>query len=52
VNAILKLSDVQEQFQVLGAEAGGGTPADFMALIKREVKTWADVVKAIQFKPL
>jgi len=51
-NAILKHSDVNDQFQVLGAEVGGGTPAEFLALIKREVKDWADVVKAVGFKPM
>jgi tripartite-type tricarboxylate transporter receptor subunit TctC len=51
-NAILKQADVNEQFQVLGAEVTGGTPAEFSALLKREVKDWADVVKAVNFKPM
>jgi tripartite-type tricarboxylate transporter receptor subunit TctC len=51
-NAILKQADVIEQFQVLGAEVTGGTPAEFSALLKREVKDWADVVKAVNFKPM
>jgi tripartite-type tricarboxylate transporter receptor subunit TctC len=38
-NAILKQAAVNDQFQALGAEPGGGTPAEFQALIKREVKT-------------
>lgn len=50
-NAILKQSDVNEQFQILGAEPGGGTPAEFLALIQREVRAWAEVVKAVGFKP-
>lgn len=50
-NAILKQSDVNDHFQVLGAEPAGGTPAEFLALIRREVKDWADVVKAVGFKP-
>lgn len=51
-NAILKQADVNEQFQVLGAEVTGGTPAEFSALLRREVKDWADVVKAVKFKPM
>ena len=51
-NAILKLPEVNEHFQVLGAETAGGTPAEFLALIKREVKDWAAVVKAVGFKPM
>ena len=39
------------QFQVQGAEVAGGTPAEFQALIQREVKAWADVVTAVGFKP-
>jgi tripartite-type tricarboxylate transporter receptor subunit TctC len=50
-NAILKQSDVKEQFQVQGAEPGGGTPAEFLALIQREVKAWAEVVKVVGYKP-
>jgi tripartite-type tricarboxylate transporter receptor subunit TctC len=51
-NAILKLAEVREQFLVQGAEPAGGTPAEFLTLLRREVKDWADVVKAVGFKPM
>jgi len=50
-NAALKQSDVGDQFRTLGAEATGGTPAEFRDLVVREAKLWAEVVKAIGFQP-
>jgi tripartite-type tricarboxylate transporter receptor subunit TctC len=34
-----------------GNEIGGGTPADFAALIKSESAKWSAVVKAGNIKP-
>lgn len=50
-NAALKQADVREQFLVQGADPAGGTPAEIRALIEREVKVWAEVVKAVGFQP-
>ena len=50
-NAALKVSEVREQFIFNGAEPGGGSPADFMALVKREIKEWAEVVKKTGLQP-
>ena len=51
VNAAIKLPEVREQFIFNGAEPGGGTPEEFMALVKREIKEWADVVKKTGMQP-
>ena len=51
-NAALKQADVREGFQFQGADAAGGTPAQLRTLIEREVKLWADVVKAVGFQPM
>jgi tripartite-type tricarboxylate transporter receptor subunit TctC len=50
-NAALKQGDVSDQFRIQGADAGGGTPAELRELIVREVKAWAEVVKAVGFQP-
>ena len=50
-NAAVKLPEVREQFIFNGAEPGGGTPDDFMALVKREIKEWTEVVKKTGIKP-
>jgi tripartite-type tricarboxylate transporter receptor subunit TctC len=50
-NAALKRPEVREQFLLQGAEPAGGTPQEFMALLKREIKEWADVVKKVGIKP-
>lgn len=50
-NAALKTSEVREQLVNQGAEPGGGTPAEFMALVNREIKEWAEVVKKTGLKP-
>jgi tripartite-type tricarboxylate transporter receptor subunit TctC len=51
VNAALKAPEVREQFLAQGAEPAGGTPQEFDALIKREIKEWIDIVKKVGIKP-
>jgi tripartite-type tricarboxylate transporter receptor subunit TctC len=41
----LRLGDVKERFFNLGAEPVGSTPGEFGALLARETKKWAEVVK-------
>ncbi|HYC44193.1 MAG TPA: tripartite tricarboxylate transporter substrate binding protein [Burkholderiales bacterium] len=50
-NTALKLTEVRDQFIFNGAEPGGGTPEAFMAIVKREIGEWADVVKKTGLKP-
>ena len=50
-NAALKQGDVGDQFHLQGAESAGGSAAEFRELVVREVKIWADVVKAVGLKP-
>jgi tripartite-type tricarboxylate transporter receptor subunit TctC len=50
VNAILKLADVRERLDTLGAEPMGGTPADVAALIRADLAKWAEVVRAASIK--
>ena len=51
VNAAMQVAEVREQFIAQGAEPAGGTPQQFVELIKREIKEWADVVKKVGIKP-
>jgi tripartite-type tricarboxylate transporter receptor subunit TctC len=51
VNAALKTQEVREQFLNQGAEPAGGTPQEFDALIKREIKEWITTVKKVGLKP-
>src|SRR6185369_8798969 len=41
INKTLKAADVQSTLATEGAEAGGGTPEEFGAMIKSEVVQWA-----------
>jgi tripartite-type tricarboxylate transporter receptor subunit TctC len=50
-NAALRTAEVREQLMNQGAEPGGGTPEEFMALVKREIKEWAEVVKKTGITP-
>jgi tripartite-type tricarboxylate transporter receptor subunit TctC len=47
----LRAPDVQSTLASEGAEAAGGTPEEFSALIKTEVVQWAKVVKIAGLKP-
>ena len=40
VNAILKRPEVGEQFQKLGVEANGATPAEFAVFLKQQLADW------------
>jgi len=48
---ILKQSDVTERLGALGFEIVGGTPEQFGAYIRSEIKKWEKVVKASGAKP-
>jgi tripartite-type tricarboxylate transporter receptor subunit TctC len=50
-NAAVKVQDVRETFIFNGAEPAGGTPDQFVALVKREIKEWAEVVKKTGITP-
>jgi tripartite-type tricarboxylate transporter receptor subunit TctC len=50
-NAAIKVAEVREQFIFNGAEPAGGTPEHFSALVKREIKEWAEVVKKTGITP-
>ena len=51
VNVAIKAQEVREQFIFNGFEPTGGTPDEFLALVKREMKEWADVVKKTGIQP-
>jgi tripartite-type tricarboxylate transporter receptor subunit TctC len=42
---VLRMKDVRERFESLGAEVAAGTPRDFAEYIAREIPKWAKVVK-------
>ena len=50
-NEALKDPQLRELMLSQGIEIGGGTPADFAALIKSEAAKWSAVVKAGNIKP-
>ena len=50
-NEALKDPQLRELMLSQGNEIGGGTPADFAALIKSETAKWSAVVKAGNIKP-
>jgi len=50
-NEALKDPQLRELMLSQGNEIGGGTPADFAALIKAEAAKWSAVVKAGNIKP-
>jgi tripartite-type tricarboxylate transporter receptor subunit TctC len=45
VTAIVRLPEVRSQFEKLGAEPVGNTPAEFTAFTKSELVKWAGIVK-------
>ncbi len=47
---ILKLPDMQERLQGLGAEVVGSTPAEFTAYLAAEIERWSKVAKAAGVK--
>ena len=50
INKALKTSAITTRFANDDAKAGGGTPADFAALIKAEQDRWSKVVKAAHLR--
>jgi len=47
----LKVPEVFERFNTLGAECVGSTPEQFAALVDRELGIWSDVVRRSGVKP-
>jgi len=45
INKIVKEPDFAKRIASEGLEPAGGTPEEFLALIKREIAEWAEVVK-------
>ena len=45
VRAALATPAVAERYRQLDSEPDGGTPEDFLALVRRETPTWADIVR-------
>jgi tripartite-type tricarboxylate transporter receptor subunit TctC len=50
INQALKTNAIKTRFANDDAKAGGGTPADFAALIKAEQERWSKVVKAANIR--
>jgi len=50
INKALKTSAITSRFANDDARAGGGTPADFAALIKTEQDRWSKIVKAANIR--
>lgn len=46
IAAIVRQPDMRAQFEKLGAEPVGNTPAEFAAFAKAELSKWASIVKA------
>jgi tripartite-type tricarboxylate transporter receptor subunit TctC len=49
-NKILAMPDVKKKLNDIGADVIGGTPAEFAAVIEREIPQWAKVIKAAGIK--
>src|ERR1700742_1045869 len=47
---VMALPDVRKQFDDLGIEAVGNTPAEFAAVISKETPAWAKVIKDADIK--
>ncbi len=45
INKILKTKEISDRFASEGVVPGGGTPAQFHALIQKEIETWRKVVQ-------
>jgi tripartite-type tricarboxylate transporter receptor subunit TctC len=45
INKIVKAPDFAKRIASEGLEPAGGTPEEFLALIKREIAEWAEVVR-------
>ena len=47
---ILRLPEIQERLQALGAEVVGGSPAEFSAYLEAEIAKWSKVARAAGVK--
>ena len=47
---VLALTEVRKKLNDLGLDVVGGTPAEFSAVIAREIPQWAKVIKAVGIK--
>ena len=45
IRAALRIPAVVERYRALDSEIDGGTPEEFLALVRRETPKWADVVR-------
>jgi tripartite-type tricarboxylate transporter receptor subunit TctC len=50
MNTLLKAPDVLERFEKTGAEARGGTPAQFTKVIRDEYDGWKAVIQRANIK--
>jgi tripartite-type tricarboxylate transporter receptor subunit TctC len=51
MNKVFAMPDVQEKFDMYGAEDGGGSPEKFAEFIHVEARKWAKVIKEANVKP-
>jgi tripartite-type tricarboxylate transporter receptor subunit TctC len=45
IRAALATPAVAERYRQLDTEPDGGTPEDFLALVRRETPKWAEIVR-------
>ena len=50
INRALASAELREKFAKLGLEPTGGSPADLVAVMKRDTDRWGPVVKASGFR--
>ena len=50
LNKILKLKEMSDRLAADGVSAAGGTPEEFLAMIKRDIETWRRVVQKAGIK--
>jgi tripartite-type tricarboxylate transporter receptor subunit TctC len=51
VAIVLRTPEIKERLSIIGADAGGQSPASFNKLIVDEVPKWAEVIKAANVQP-
>ncbi len=47
---IMKLTEVQNKIQALGADATSGTPEEFSALMKTDIERWAKIIPGLNLQ--
>jgi len=52
LDKVLKMPNVRESLQGLGAQPVGGTPEDFKQLIARETKKWTEIIQSSKIAKL